>query len=223
LSDDADPEPMICAGNNRRMQVRRKPRRKIFGKRAKENFLEALSCTGNVTAAAEAAGVVPGTAYNHRRKDPEFRQAFWLALEQSVAKLVALRVQREIERAERAERGQLYTTVPGDERGQPDRAVPAQEDALALRLDGPPDERQIVDLVKLMAMLRDLCRNLSAEPGSAPTRPGSNGLRAASAEEIVASLEKRLKAFAKRREAEALGRGPPTSLGTDEGGDAEAA
>jgi hypothetical protein len=182
------------------MQVRRKPRRKIFGKRAKETFLEVLSCTGNVTAAAEAAGVTPGTIYNHRRKDPEFRQAYWLALEQSVAKLVALRLQREMERAERAE---LAVRAAAGEESATGSGGARRSDALAPRLDGPPDERQIVDLIKLMAMLRDLCRNLSAEPGSAPGRPGSNPLRAASPEEIVASLEKGLKAFRKRRAAEA--------------------
>jgi AcrR family transcriptional regulator len=203
---------MICAGNNRRMQVRRKPRRKLFGKRAKEDFLEQLSCTGNVAAAAEAAGVTPGTVYNHRRKDPEFRQAFWLALEQSVAKLVALRLQREIERAERA--GQAVRAAAGERpstslgtNGGGSTAPRANGEGLALRLDSPPDEKQIVDLIKLMQMLRDLCRNLSAEPGSVPARAGSNPLRAASAEEIVDSLEKGLKAFAKRRAAEARGRG----------------
>jgi len=193
-----DPEESFLApGNNRRMQVRRKPRRKIFGKRAKEAFLEALSCTGNVTAAAEAAGVTPGTIYNHRRKDPEFRQAFWLALEQSVAKLVALRVQRELERAERAGRAARVAAGEKAEGGQSASDCPLQP-----RLDGPPDEKQIVDLVKLMAMLRDLCRNLSAEAGAAPTRPGSRERQAASPEEIVAALEKRLKAYRRRREAE---------------------
>ena len=199
----ADPEPFIAAGNNRTVQVRRKPRRKIFGKRAKEAFLEALSCTGNVTAAAEIAGVVPGTVYNHRRKDPEFRQAYWLALEQSVAKLVALRLQREIERAERA--GRAVEAAAG-KRGTGDAAEAKGPNALAPRLDGPPDEKQIVDLVKLMAMLRDLCGNLSAEPGSAPVRAGGNARQAASPEEIVEALAKGLRAYRKRRDAEARGR-----------------
>ena len=217
-----DPEPLICPGNNRRMQVRRAPRRKLFGKRAKETFLESLACTGNVTASAEAAGVAVGTIYNHRRKDPEFRQAYWLALEQSVAKLVALRVQRELERAERAQRaadeaaGRPSTSLGTNGEG----SLGTNGDALTVRLDGPPDERQIVDLIKLMAMLRDLCRNLAGpESGAAAGKPGAPR-QAASAEEVVEALEKRLKAFRRRREAEA---GQDSGAGRGEAGDAAAA
>jgi hypothetical protein len=163
---------MIVPGNNRRMQRRRAARRKLFGARRKEVFLEHLSCTANVAASAAAAGVSEGCVYAHRRADPEFREAFWLALEQGVAKLVALRLQRELERAD------------------PSTALRTggAEDGLELRLDGPPDEKQILDLVKLMQALRDLCRNLSV--GTKPGRP-----RHAELDEVCAALAKRLKAF----------------------------
>ena len=165
-----DREEMIVPGNKRRMQKRRAPRRKLFGARRKEVFLEHLSCTANVAASAAAAGVSEGCVYAHRRSDPEFREAFWMALEQGVAKLVALRLQRELERA----------SMNGDSC--------EQLSPLELRLDGPPDEKQILDLVKLMQALRDLCRNLST--GSKPGRP-----RHAELDEVCAALAKRLKAF----------------------------
>ena len=167
-------QEMIVPGNNRRMQKRRAPRRKLFGARRKEAFLEHLSCTANVAASAAAAGVSEGCVYAHRRADPEFREAFWLALEQGVAKLVALRLQRELERAE------------GKGKGNGDSSE--ELSPLELRLDGPPDEKQILDLMKLMQALRDLCRNLSV--GTKPGRP-----RHAELDEVCAALAKRLKAF----------------------------
>ena len=188
-----DREPMIVPGNNRRMQKRRKPRRRLFGKRLKEAFLEHFSCTANVAASAAAVGISEGVVYTHRRKDPEFRDGFWMALEQSTAKLVALRVQRELERAARAERGHSYTSVPGE--------------GLELRLDGPPDEKQIADLMKLMATMRDLCRGLSGGE-----RPGGRTPTRASVEETCRALAKRLKAFDARVKAGTAAKPPGDSL-----------
>jgi len=181
MEDDMDDrEDMIVPGNNRAMQKRRAPRRKLFGAARKEVFLEHLPCTANVAASAAAAEVSEGCVYAHRRADPEFREAFWLALEQGVAKLVALRLQRELERAGRLGAGESGT---GDAENGDGGAQP-----LELRLDGPPDEKQILDLVKLMQALRDLCRNLSV--GTKPGRP-----RHAELDEVCAALAKRLKAF----------------------------
>ena len=166
-------EDMIVPGNNRAMQKRRKPRRKLFGKRAKEDFLAHFSGTANVAASAEAVGFGEGAVYQHRARDPEFRAAYWMALEQAAGKLAALRLQHEIARAE----GRL---APGIEAA----------------MDGPPDPRQIADLVKLMAALSTLCRNLAGEP-----RPGGRTPERASIEETVRVLSKRLKAFGVREEA----------------------
>jgi len=176
-------EEMIVPGNNRRLQKRRSERRKLFGPRLKERFLEELSCTANVAASAATAGISEGCVYAHRRADPAFREAFWLALEQGVAKLVALRLQRELERAQGGGADQAGRGGNGDSCEQPSPAP-----ALALRLDGPPDEKQILDLVKLMQALRDLCRNLTVG-----TRPGR--ARHAEVDEVCAALAKRLKAF----------------------------
>jgi hypothetical protein len=185
MSDER--EEMIVPGNNRRMQKRRKPRRRLFGKKAKEAFLEHFATTGNVAASAAAVGFSEGTVFTHRRKDPEFRAAFWMALEQAAGKLVALRLQREIERAE----------------GRLDPAVEA-------KMDGPPDDRQIGDLVKLMAVLRDLCRNLSGDPSTGPGqgRRGGREPQSASVEETCRALAKRLKAFGVR-----VGVVPPEEAG----------
>jgi hypothetical protein len=90
----------VVPGNRRRIQRRRGRRRELFGPRKKEKFLEALSCSCNVAAAAEAAGVCVNTPYTHRLKDAEFRELWWTALEQGAAKLVALRLQLELERGE---------------------------------------------------------------------------------------------------------------------------
>jgi hypothetical protein len=196
-----DDEPMIVPGNNRSMQKRRKPRRKLFGKRLKEAFLEHFSCTANVAASAAAVGISEGVVYTHRRKDPEFRQGFWMALEQSAAKLVALRVQKELERAERAERA----SAGGAHGGQSASDCPS---ALELRLDGPPDERQIADLMKLMATLRDLCRGLSGAP-----HKGGHTPRRASVEETCRALAKRLKAFDARVKAGTAAKPPSADEG----------
>lgn len=160
-------EENLVPGNKRAIQKRRTRRKALFGPRKKEAFLDALACTCNVAAAAEAAGVAVGTVYAHRRKDPEFRALWWEALEQGAAKLVALRLQREIERAE--------GTLAG---------------GIEARMDGPPDERQIIDLYKLIALLKEHSRGIAGEPKQAGRAPD-----VASLEETCAAMAKRLKAF----------------------------
>lgn len=162
-------EDPILTGRNGKPQRRRAKRRKLFGPQAKAAFLESFSCTANASASAEAVGFSVGAVFTHRRTDPEFRDQYWAALEQAVGKLVALRVQHEIERAE-------GTLEPGIEAA----------------MDGPPDARQIADLVKLMAALRDLTRNL----GGGERRGGEGAApRHAGLDEMCSALAKRLKAF----------------------------
>ncbi|MEQ1499310.1 MAG: hypothetical protein ABL914_11680 [Novosphingobium sp.] len=45
--------------------------------RWRTNFIEALACTSNITAAADAAGINKSLAYAARRKEPEFA-AHWI-------------------------------------------------------------------------------------------------------------------------------------------------
>jgi hypothetical protein len=170
-------DAMVGPGNNRAMQKRRTARRRLFGKKAKEAFLESFSCTANVAASAAAVGFSEGAVYTARRADGEFRELFWMALEQAAGKLAALRIEHEIARAE----GRL---APGIEAA----------------MDGPPDARQIADLVKLMAALRDLTRNLTGKAA-----PGGRPPESASLDDACKALAKRLRAFGARAEAEARG------------------
>jgi hypothetical protein len=168
MAGNHDEDP-ILTGRNGKVQRRRGRRRKLFGPTAKAAFLEHFSCTANAAASAEAIGFSVGAIFTHRRTDAEFRDDYWVALEQAVGKLVALRVQLEIERAE-------GTLEPGIEAA----------------MDGPPDARQIADLVKLMAALRDLTRNLAGGE-----RRGGEGAvpKHAGLDEVCSALAKRLKAF----------------------------
>lgn len=166
--DDRDPDP-ILTGRNGKPQRRRRTRRRLFGKKAKAAFLESFACTANAAASAEAVGFSVGTVFTHRRTDAEFRELYFVAFEQALGKLVALRIQHEIERAE----------------GRLDPAIEA-------RMDGPPDARQIADLVKLMQAMRDLTRNLGGRErrggeGAAPQHAGLD--------EMCSALAKRLKQF----------------------------
>jgi hypothetical protein len=154
----------IVAANMRAVQKRRDGERHLFGKGLKKRFLEQLASSCNVTASARAVGIHPATAYVHRMKDREFAANWWLAMEQGAAKLVALRLQREVERAE----------------------------ALAVEGAMPPDERTMIDLITLMAVLRDLSRGLSGGPKSG--RP----VGVASIEDTCKALAKRLRAFGVR-------------------------
>ena len=174
MADDGNEDP-ILAGRNGKLQRRRGRRRKLFGKKAKAAFLEHFSCTANAAASAEAIGFSVGAVFTHRRKDPEFRELYWVAFEQALGKLVALRVQHEIEREE----------------GRLDPAIEA-------RMDGPPDARQIADLVKLMQAMRDLTRNLGGGE-----RAGGAAAPHASLDEVCSALAKRLKAFPPTPEASA--------------------
>ncbi|MEO7177255.1 MAG: hypothetical protein ABIW83_00275 [Allosphingosinicella sp.] len=166
MSQEHDEDP-ILTGRNGKVQRRRAPRRKLFGRQAKAAFLESFACTANAQASADAIGFSVGAVFTHRRTDPEFRDQYWAALEQALGKLVALRIQHEIERAE----GRL-------------------EPGIEARMDGPPDARQIADMVKLMAALRDLTRNLGGGERPKGAAPGHAGL-----DEVCSALAKRLKAF----------------------------
>lgn len=199
MGDGDAKEPFIAAGNNRAVQVWRNDNRRLFDDALKEEFLEHFSTTANVAASAAAIGVAENTVYTHRRKDARFRADFWAALEQSLAKLTALRLQREIERAE----GRL-------------------EAGVGAAMDGPPDARQIADLVKLIQALGTLTRNLSGEPHESGREP-----QAAPVDAVCAVLSKRLEALGIRtaagEEEEASGEPGAGDLCEDEGGGGEGA
>lgn len=192
-----DPDPMIVPGNGRRMQRRRKGRRDLFGKEKKEVFLEELATSANVAAAAEAAGVCVNTPYNHRMKDAAFREAWWAALDQGVAKLITLRMQIEIEKAEGAALG---------------------EGALEVRGGRAPSIDAVADMTKLMATLREHVRGLSGpREGNGKWKGQGRAPQAASVGDTIKALEKRLRAFAGRQGIPGSGGGSGGSAGAAAG------
>jgi hypothetical protein len=77
------------------VQVVRAGARRLFDDKAREDFLGWFAASGNVSWSAEKAGFHQGTVWKHRMADPDFAEAFDLALEQGVtrakAKLVEMK------------------------------------------------------------------------------------------------------------------------------------
>jgi hypothetical protein len=92
MMDDEDHEK-IMPNTNRRLQ-RARTRRKLFGVRRQEIFLDALAASCNVTASAAKADIGVGAVYAQRRKNPAFRDAWNVALEQGYARLEAALLER---------------------------------------------------------------------------------------------------------------------------------
>ena len=85
----------IRLNKNGKLQVqRRKTRKDGFTDAKKKRFLTHFASTGNVTAAAEAAGISVHAVYEHRTKDLAFREAWGAAQENSYAALEAELVRR---------------------------------------------------------------------------------------------------------------------------------
>jgi transposase-like protein len=81
--------PMLVApGPGRRWQVKRM-RRNRFTRERQELYLAHFAATCDHHASAEAAGVSENTVYDHRRRDPVFREAWQEALAQGYARLEA--------------------------------------------------------------------------------------------------------------------------------------
>jgi len=80
-------ETAIAPNNNRRLQ--RRQRRLRFTDARKQIFLDFFAGTADAFAAAEAAGVGYSTVYDHRRKDPEFAEAYDETLASAYAMLEA--------------------------------------------------------------------------------------------------------------------------------------
>jgi hypothetical protein len=60
-----------------------------FTPELRELFLEQLRTSPNVSAAARACGIGPGTAYKHRQSDPSFAEAWDEAIEECIDTLEA--------------------------------------------------------------------------------------------------------------------------------------
>jgi hypothetical protein len=182
----------IIPNKNRRLQVA-PTSRKLFNRKAKDEFLEWFGVTCNASLSARKIGFDYRTAFRHRREDPVFGAEWEEVLRLGYGRLEEVAL-REAERA-LTPRRRRRAKDEGEAAGM--SVVMTPQDALQL--------------------LREHKRGLAgiAKPGRAPT-VASNG-------EVFAALVKRLKAFQVRvREEDAAeealrqGSGEP-SLGTREG------
>lgn len=93
----ADGDEIRIAPNNRRPLQRRRMRHVRFDERRKGAFLVHFAHSGDVIAAAAAAGVCERTVHNHRRSDPAFAASFQAALEESLVELETEAVRERLE------------------------------------------------------------------------------------------------------------------------------
>ena len=185
----ASARPRIIPNKNRRLQVA-PTRRKLFNRKAKDDFLEWFGVTCNASLSARKIGFDYRTAFRHRREDPVFGAEWEEILRLGYGRLEELAL-REAERA-LTPRRRRRAKDEGEAAGM--SVVMTPQDALQL--------------------LREHKRGLAgiAKPGRAPTVASNN--------EVLAALVKRLKAFQVRVREEDAARAvdaeeetPPPSCG----------
>jgi hypothetical protein len=162
--------PMLVApGPGRRWQLKRMRRNRFTAER-KEIYLAHFAATCDHVASAEAAGVSSHTVYDHRRRDPAFRQAWQEALEQGYARLEAEVLRQRLAAMEKLR-------VIADEAATPELA----------RMVAEEFERAI-------CLLREYRRSLGTSGKAAPTQSKW------SFEAAFEALEKELTVFGLRLE-----------------------
>jgi len=164
------PPLRIIPNKGRRLQVA-PTRRKLFGKKAKAEFLEWFAATCNASLSARKVGFDYRTVFRHRREDPLFGAGWDEALRLGYVRLEELAL-REAQKALEARPRRI--SGEGKSAARP-----------ALKME-PADALQL---------LREHKRGLAgiAKPGRAPG--------VASNAEVRAALVKRLKAFGIRVKA----------------------
>jgi hypothetical protein len=168
MTSDREGEERIIPNTNRRLQ-RTRSRRKLFGVRRQQIFLEHLAATCNVTASAAAADICVGSVYRERMRNPLFREAWGAALEQGYARLEATLLEQVAGGGGLAVRG--------------DKIV-----------DGPEAPHRI-DWDKAMDLLRQH-RLASPGPGRAGAgRRGGHEVRRLGPDELRARVIRKLKAI----------------------------
>ena len=177
-------ELRVSPNKNRLVQVRRTGRRKLFDKAAKELFLEWFAATCNVRLSAARAGVAYQTVFKHRMKDPEFADAWDVALAQGYARLEA-RLLQEVHRPGDP------STIESSFDGLPPRSGEELEVRSGLH---EAEAEEAFDAQLALAILREQKRNVH---GHVPKAQRTTA-RAASNKEIAEALAKRLKGFALR-------------------------
>ena len=184
----------ISPNKNRLLQVRRAGKRKLFDRKRKEVFLEWFAATCNVVLSAGKAGVCDKTVHKHLLKDPAFVEAYKRALEIGYLRLEARQMQE-------AHRWTVIASGAKQSSGSDEWIAAAslepRNDGYAIRILDDEVVEEYFDPQLAMQLLREHRRHL---PGSAEKRPAQRTTaRAASSEEVVKALAKRLKGFALRR------------------------
>lgn len=168
---------------NREVQVARAGKRRLFKGKARKRFLKWFAATGNVAWSAEKAGYSDKTVWKHRMNDPRFAEAFDRAFEQSVARNKARMLERK-----------------------------AKAKPIAVGGGAGEAELEDCDLEKAWPLIVEMERAKGRGGGAAIGRPCKAGRapRVASNAEVRAELEKRLRAFGRRRRTG--GEAPPVPL-----------
>lgn len=167
---DKAPAGRIQPNKHRTLQVTQS-RRKLFGRAAKQDFLEWFAATANLGWSARQAGFNYKTVLRHRMNDPVFAADYDRALEQGFARLQAQQLETKIE-------GEAPIGIEGDR-------------------DAP--EMQQMDPDRAILLLREHGRYLAGpRAGAGAARKQGRRPRVATAEEVRAEMAKALAAFEKR-------------------------
>lgn len=186
MTQKAGKAPRIIPNKHRRLQIA-PTRRKLFGEKAKAEFLEWFAATCNCSLSARKAGFHYRTVIRHWREDVAFGERCQAALRMGYVRLeeLALRAAEEAmsPRARRAPRG--------------DRA--------------PPQEHFRMDPTVALQLLREHGRALAGLPGGSGrgAKPGRRP-RIATNAEVRAALGKRLTAYRARVRGQKPGEEAPS-------------
>jgi len=172
-SREAMADKRIQPNKHRRLQLTQAGRRKLFGRAAKQDFLEWFAATANLGWSARQAGFNYKTVLRHRMNDPVFAEAYDRALRQGFVRLLGQQLETEIAEGEAGPIG-----IEGDR-------------------DAP--ELQKMDPDRALALLREHGRYLAGPgAGAGVARKQGRRPRVATAEEVRTEMAKALAAFEKR-------------------------
>ena len=163
----------VQPNKHRKLQLTEAGKRKLFGKAAKQDFLEWFAATANLGWSARQAGFNYKTVLRHRMNDPVFAEAYDRALEQGVARLRAQ---------------QLETKIADD-----------AEAPIGIEGDRDAPEMQEMDPDRALLLLREHGRYLAGRrAGAGEARRQGRRPRVATNAEVKTELEKALRVFQRR-------------------------
>lgn len=169
-NDGANCEGRVQPNKHRTLQLTQS-RRKLFGRAAKQDFLEWFAATANLGWSARQAGFNYKTVLRHRMNDPVFAADYDRALEQGFGRLLAQQLETKIE-------GEAPIGIEGDR-------------------DAP--EMQQIDPERAMLLLRAHGGYLAGRrAGAGEARKQGRRPRVATNAEVKTELEKALRVFEKR-------------------------